>query len=256
VKIKLFLNVFVLILFQFIVIGTAKSQIIEITGQILNSTTKKPIPYANILNPQQGKTSVSDSAGFFHFTLLKTETLRISSIGYETRYVDFDGFNEDKQKIVILTLQEKNYELATVDIFKARWTDFKFEFSHIEPKVNKTQVNIQAWVLSLVDAQQLAAIVAAKSVGFAIPYVSKRERQLEKVKELEKQDAFDQIIAEKYNSDLVKKITGLDEEKVLKFMDFCSFDKASLLLSNDYDIVMKIKRMYELYKSSQGTNFN
>ncbi len=229
--------------------------VIEITGRLVNAHKFKPVPYANIINTKNGRITVSDSLGFFHFTLLKNDVLRISSIGYETRYLCFKDSIVYDSIISTIKLYKRIYALSEVDIYEARWEDFKFEFSHTELENDETRTRIEEWMHSIISIEELALITAAVSVGIPIPYKSKREKQLQRVKELKIIDAEEKIIDLKFNPEIVKIITGLEEDKIKDFMRFCKFDRKFLLRANDYDIITKIKTKFKMYNNRSNANF-
>jgi hypothetical protein len=254
----------ILILFVFLTSFKTYSQvynptdIIEITGRIVNQSNGHPVRFAQIVNLHRGTGVMSDSLGFFHFTLINTDFLRISSMGYYPQVISFADSLVDKMNIYNIALNERSYYLPEIDIFAQRWNEFKFDFARIPITVDKSKENVQQYILSLVDKEELAMIVASKSVGFELPLSSNRQKQLKKIAELEQKDAFDRIADERYNKTLVSKLTGLNGEELDNFIAYCDIDKAYILRSNDYDIILKINKMYDIYKKTKlnEVNFN
>jgi hypothetical protein len=178
-------------------------------------------------------------------------------MGYYPLVINFsDSTVFDPTAIYTVRLVERNYYLPVVDIFAARWNEFKFDFSRVPIKNEDSKNNIQLYILSLVDKEELAMIVASKSVGFELPFTSNRQKQLNKIAELEQKDALDQICEERYNKQLVARVTGLKGSELDNFVAYCDIDKAYILRSNDYDIILKINKMYDVYKSSKQVEFH
>lgn len=227
------------------------NEIIEITGQIINAEKLKPVSHVNIINTKNGKITVSDSLGFFHCTMLRRDILRISSIGYDLRYVCFMDSVINDSTINIIKIYEKIYALSKVDIFNARWEDFLFEFSHIGIEDNETQEKIYEWFYSIISPEELALITASVSVGFQIPYTSKREKQIEKVKEFLRKDAEIKEINSKFNPQIIEEVTGLKGDEIKDFVKFCNFEQKYLLRANDYDVITEIKNQFKIYKKQK-----
>jgi hypothetical protein len=55
-------------------------------------------------------------------------------------------------------------------------------------------------------------------------------------------------VNEKYNLDLVKRTTLLDDNKARELMKFCDIPNYFVLNSNDYDIILAIKNCYKDFK--------
>lgn len=224
-----------------------ESRIVEITGKILNKKDDKPIPHATIINIKKGKATSCDSLGYFHITMLADDLLRIYALGFERKYFSFKDTVINTSEIIIIKLEEKTYKLANVDIFDARWKDFEFEFIHTEIEKQETKDRIEKWFYTLIDPKELALITASVSMGIPINYKTKSDKQKIKVIELEKQDIENRIIESKYNPELVAELTGLNTTETIKFMRFCNFNREFLLSSNDYDIIIIIKKKFDLY---------
>jgi hypothetical protein len=76
---------------------TIKSQI---SGQIIDDLTKKPVPYANIYYPISSIGTSSDENGYFKIQDLTAEmsnfdSLAISCVGYQARKINIKSINEN-----------------------------------------------------------------------------------------------------------------------------------------------------------------
>lgn len=247
---------FVIIILNGNVFAQKENKIIEVAAKVIDGYTNAPVKYANILNIKKGKIVTCDSSGYFRFTILKSDILRVSAIGYTTNYLCFKDSVFDNNKVYKVLLNEKTYELSQIDIFDARWKDLEFELKHKTYETNEIQENLQNWFKANISIQELAMITAAASVGIPIPYTSKREKQLLKVTELEKRDYIEKVINTKFNVARIMKLTGLNEKKAVKFMNFCNFDKSFLFRANDYDIITQINQRLTMYLKTKKSRFN
>lgn len=237
---------------------TAKAQedtIIDITAKIINRDTGKPVAFATIVNIKKSTAVLSDTAGYFHFTILKSDILKISAIGYRTANIIFSDSTYSKTKIYRIPLIEKTYEIAKVDIYQARWKDFEYEFANIDIKKDETQERIKDWFQSIISTQDLALITSAAAIGIPIYFKSKSEKQREIVAEFEKKDQEDRIIEKKFNKQIVAQITGLKIDETEKFIIYCNFNRLFLLSANEYEIATEIKKRYNAYSKKSNINF-
>lgn len=88
---------FILPLLLFISYKISSQQTIK--GTLLDSASKKPIEFANLGIPGKGVGTVSDENGNFSVVVpdsLSSEKIKISMIGYRTRYVPAASFTESK----------------------------------------------------------------------------------------------------------------------------------------------------------------
>ncbi len=114
---RTYIYTFILLFFSLAI--TAQNNNKRISGQLLDKETKAPIVFASIYLKGQtiGTTSNEEGNFTFHFTSTEgTNTLVISSIGYESVQIDIDNFAPN-QKIF---LSSKIDELSEVTIIATK----------------------------------------------------------------------------------------------------------------------------------------
>ncbi len=114
---RTYIYTFILLFFSLAI--TAQNNNKRISGQLLDKETKAPIVFASIYLKGQtiGTTSNEEGNFTFHFTSIEgTNTLVISSIGYESVQIDVDNFAPN-QKIF---LSSKIDELSEVTIIATK----------------------------------------------------------------------------------------------------------------------------------------
>ncbi len=247
-------NIFIFIIFFCFtdLVASAQTEILEIHAQVL-SGFDKPISGANIINMKKRTAISANSQGIFFITIHKYDVLRISAIGYQEKYIDFKDSVIVPGKLIKIRLKQKLYNIATVNIFDARWEDFKFDFEQKGLEENPAKDKITERILSYIDPYELEARKTPMPAGFGISiplnFKSKQDKQRKKVTEYERRDALQKLVEEKYNKDIVSKITGLKNKELSDFIRFCQIDNKYILRSNDYDIIVRIKALYYVYKA-------
>lgn len=230
-------------------------EVLQITGRIIDGNSGRRIPNANIINLKKGTMTHSDTSGFFNLTLLRSDILRISALGYEQEYIAFADTSIIGEKIRIIKMIPKVYNIAAVDIYAARWKDFQFEFKNTELEEDPQQTNMQNWFYTVISEEELKMLSASASVGIPINYKSNRQKQLEKVRRLDRREYEYRIINHKYNSRLIKETVDIPDELVEDFMQFCNFNRAFILSSNKYDLIMEIKKRYKAFRKTLQPGF-
>ena len=80
---------------------------------------------------------------------------------------------------------------------------------------------------------------------------SKDAEDKKKYIELEKESKIKDKVRERYNKEIVKYITRLDEEEALELMEFCNFRDEYVLSIDDYNLFSEILLRFEAYKKSK-----
>ncbi len=221
-----------------------------VSGQILDKETKKPVPYALIVNVKKGNSTQSDTSGRFLITMTKSDSLRISCLGYKPVYWTLADKNPQSRHFnTVIYMERRYYELPAVDIFAVRWKTFVYQIAHTKVEKDETQEQLKVWVDKAISKEDLQALtVASRGVGFVIGGKTKYEKELAKIKKMEKYAEMEKRIEEKFNPQLVSTITGLQGKELEEFMDFLNFDRDFILRTPQYDLVIIIKQIYDEYK--------
>ena len=93
----------------------AQNEYFRIKGEIVSSDSLSPIPQAHILSELSHYGTTSDFDGFFSILIKEIDTLRISSVGFVTKYIhiNHDSINADSFRI---TLQRDTIILDEIDV--------------------------------------------------------------------------------------------------------------------------------------------
>jgi len=226
--------------------------VFELQGKIIDSNSKKPVPFAHIINAKKGQATVSDTAGYFKILMLRNDTIKISCVGYEVGYFWLiDNFDDKKQELTIL-LVPKIYNIKQINVYEERLKNFAYEFENTEIEQDKTKKRLETLIQNMIPQQEIMLIGAAsRGIGFPINYKTRRDKSLEKVEELKRQDELNKLAEQKFNKDLVKKITGLDGTQLDDFYTYCKFDRDFILQRNEYDLIIIVKELFDIYKEEK-----
>ncbi len=229
--------------------------VLQITARITDSQTGRHIPNASVTNLKKRVVIQTDTSGYFHLTLLRTDVLRISAVGYETEYIAFADTTITGSSIRNIKMMPKVYNLPDVDIYAARWNDFEFDFAHTEIPKDPQQGLIEDWFHTIVSEEELRMLAAAASAGIPINYTSDRQKQKEKVEALMRSEYQHDLVQLKYNSDFIMQTVDIKEDDVTDFMKFCNFSREFILSANKYDLIVAVKQKYNTYKKNIQPGF-
>lgn len=98
----------------FLVTITGLSQTLE--GKIIDSVTNQPIEYANITLMTKNKGVYANIDGKYNFDISKHlyDTLKVSSIGYNSKFIILDKFKSKKNIKLDISLSQKTTQLDEV----------------------------------------------------------------------------------------------------------------------------------------------
>ncbi len=213
-------------------------------GKIIGQD-KKPIAFAHVINVHRNYATISNAEGIFSIPAIIGDTLRISAIGFYTKYLPIKNIESDSTKHV-LTLISREYNLPTVNIYELRWQVFKSEFMEAESEEVATAQKISDWMAKLVSPEELKLIQqSTMKPGFVIDFTGKRRKSERKVARMEKKF---QIIAPKFNDKLITKLTGLKGKEIYPFLRYCNFSEDFLINASEYEIMEQILKFWKEYK--------
>lgn len=106
---KLLIQILFLLIVQF-----TYSQTLE--GKVLDSVTNQPIEYANITLMTKNKGVYANVDGKYNFDISKHlyDTLKVSSIGYNSKFIILDKFKSKKNIKLDISLSQKTTQLDEV----------------------------------------------------------------------------------------------------------------------------------------------
>jgi len=237
------------------VICSAQEKIYSVTGRLCD-TSGSPVQFAHVVNMKKRTACISNQEGVFRLLMMKTDTIKISCLGFETAGFTLQSLMMDEEEeksshadIGIIILKPKTFEHEVISVYAERWKAFVYEWSQIDPEEEPEYVDqIETWKSNLIDLNELKQITQAAN-GIGIPFGGDRKRKKAeaKINEDKRQTALDNEAAEKYNSKIVADITGMSIEEAEKFMLHFKLDRDFILRRNDYDLYMIIKQLYKEY---------
>lgn len=156
-----------------------------ISGLIINSETKDPIPYVNISYLKTNYGTSTDLNGNYEINISKTDTIFLSSIGYNSKKISLKKYSNFKNHSVNFYLEPSNEVIEEVIIStkKKKYTSIKkvgspkkglkikttlpfgYEFSNYIKNPYKKKGKIQTIIISL-NKQKKFDYLASYNIKF------------------------------------------------------------------------------------------
>ena len=232
--------------------STLCAQRIEYKSRVYDGINFAPIQGASIYNYNTKEYAFSDKNGTFIIHAQKNDTIIISKSIYK-QYIFIISKEEIMNQIEEYYLYYKAILLKAVDVraLNPSYEGFKRDIVNLQvPEL--MDIRLSEWEKMNIEYTEKGANVL-KNTKLASPITllynmfSKKAKSQRLYYELvQSQDEIDRL-PEKYNREIVSKITGLQGDEVLDFMMFCRFGYYDLIRWSDREIIRQIETKYYDY---------
>lgn len=225
---------------------------IKLSGKILEKEDGESVPYVHIINKNTKEGTTSDLSGDFSISISSSDTLIFSAVGFKDYIFTFSKTKiKSSNYFIKIALDYSTLQLAPVTIFAFKdEAAFKNDILNLDlPDSAKKIVIPGSFEGTPVPAKTkvylnhgLACNGCITSFLNVFNKAAKENKKLRKaVAELPRQ----REIYEKYNSEIVEKITGLKEGQLNEFMLFCEISVDYILMANEYEIASAVNGCYK-----------
>ncbi|MCG9879735.1 MAG: carboxypeptidase-like regulatory domain-containing protein [Bacteroidia bacterium] len=212
-------------------------------GYVLGSDTTNTIPLANILKKPGGERFISNRYGAFGIQVSEFDTLVFSVIGYQNfvlpvaKYVRNNATDPIRVRLKAATYRLKE---AEVNYNQKRRDSMARQAAVIlktSPLLNNYN-HYQSWV-----SGSTGSMVTDMFAGS-----NKKLQEYNKLQRLMELYHEQELVDERYTNDIIKRSTGLADDKIAEFKKYCNMPHYFILNSNDYDLVLAIRNCYQDFK--------
>ena len=235
-----------LVIFLFLAafrVSYSQDKKIEITGEIINSETKEPVPYVHVVNERLHLGTTSNTQGRFWITMEKQDTLLLSAIGFEKFAFTLKEEVTTDKLVVTIEMNTSTMELQPVKVFAYR-DEEALKRALIETKVplQEQQRGIQLPGFYYGPTKAVKPSAFGNPISFIASKFSREVKEQKKLKQYQQVYDYQEIIKAKYNQAVVMELTGLPEEKVEEFMEFCKLENSFLGPASEYEIAVAVNK--------------
>lgn len=213
----------------------------------------QPLPNTHIVNINQHLGTTTNKDGEFVIHAAKNDTIKITSIGYQTTVYIIPILN-DYTLNKTFTLAEDTVNLAEVVIYPYPSTlkALKREFIELEMEDDPPLIDLHLEMAGIIQGTPSTGITITGPIEMIYNKFSRHGKMQRKFERQTRQEQTRLLAAKIYNADLIKKITGLkDDDQVKEFMDFCKFEPQFIIYSTTYQLYTAINNCYEQFINKQ-----
>jgi len=201
----------------------------------LRDEMDQPIPNAIIINRSTKKGSFGKPSGSFELKCQRGDTLAITSLGFQTRYVTYTDSTYSENFKLKLYLETRTYMLSEVEVFAPR------DLEQIQEDILKLGYDEKDYMLSGINA-------AASPITFLYQQFSKVERSKRQVAYLENEDRKRELLKELFRLYVDYEIIALDDHQFDDFITYLNVSDEFLIQSSQYDFLVFVKDRFRDYK--------
>ncbi len=207
---------------------------ISVQGE-LRDEMDQPIPNAIIINRTTKMGSFGKPNGTFEVKCQRGDTLAITSLGFQTRYVTYiDSIFSSEFKLK-LYLDTRTYMMSEVEVFAPR------DLEQIQADIQKLGYNEKDYMISGINAVQ-------SPITFLYQQFSKKEQSKRKVAYLENEDRKRDLLKELFRLYVDYEIIALNDEQFDDFINYLNVSDEFLIQSSQYDFLVYVKDRFRDYK--------
>ena len=248
---SLFLTLLILFILNINLDGQER---IVFKGKIIDFITYQSLENACIHNLSSGLMAFSDNTGDFSLMIRPNDTLVISRVGYEMEiFALTDSMLEVKGR-VLLKLTMKSIMLRNVTIYAMKpYPLFIKDLTKTTPQQkidipNSELTPLEKASYDINNGNLLRGTPLASPISFLYEKFSRKEKVNRLYVSMLANQQEVMRVSQKYNPEIVSRITKLEGEQLDDFMLYCSFSYYTLVTSTDIEIEQMIASKFILYK--------
>jgi hypothetical protein len=226
-------------------------------GKIVDLVTYQPLENACIHNLSSGLMTFSNTAGDFSMLLTSHDTLAISRVGYEMDiFILTDSLRDTKGRVTIKLLM-KSIMLRNVTVYAAK--PYPLFIKDLVKATPQKKIDVPGMEIPTEERANYnrdnGNLLKGTPLASPITYLYDRFSRKAKIDRMYANLVSNQEevmrLAQKYNPEIVQRITKLEGEKLEEFMLYCSFTYYTLATSSDWEIEQMIAKKYFQYRQEK-----
>lgn len=218
-------------------------------GSIVSLDSAIVVPYANVINRTKHLGTVASAAGYFSLTADPGDEIVISSLGYQEKHIILTPAH--LSELQIIQMAEEIYSFDEVRVYRFNnYRSFKQDFMRELPAIDTTYYNVPPPLegYSSNRPEWGAGITLGSPLTALYNLLSREGQSIRRYMAILNGTDENVMIAQKFNGVVVRSLTGLEGESLLRFITYCNFSRNFLLYATQQEIRRAVLDRYELFK--------
>lgn len=244
--------------FLFLTAGLMSQAHQSIWFQVNNSSNGEAISYARIIDRTRNIQYITNESGYRELDIADSTLIKISAIGFHAFYI----LSNDIKDSIQVKLRPKIYELKefavspypTIKSFEKAFVEMELEETNILAD-NLLPIELmrpRKFIRTEYNTDEMLILNLGSPISSIYNMFSQRAKSTQKLKSLNYYDKQQSLYTKRYNKDLVRMLTGIqNEENLKKLMDFCDPSLSFILSATDYEIAIYTLDCYKRFQQSE-----
>ncbi len=229
--------------------ATVYAQQIVVRGAVFSIENNEIVPLVNILNQSTQQKYIGSRTGLFRATVSPGDSLQFTAIGYASLYYKAsDIIPENPDDTIKVYMRPTSYQLKDVTIIYSNRLRDSIAMAAAELLKTDPLLNNYDRVLNRNEGGIMSPLTA-----MYMEY-SKAGQDMKKFEEFVRHAEMLKQVNTRYNHRTIRHATGLDEEYVDDYILYCKLDRAFILNSSDYELILAMRKCAESFKAEKGIN--
>lgn len=232
-------------------------------GIVKNHLTNDGVAAAHVMNLTDSLATITSPEGAFKIPVHLGDSLIFSSIGYHHKALIVTERELSADYIEIKMIQ-RDYQLGEVEVnplgtkdqFRQKFMELEVDDGTIEIVGVKAPPKDRRTIPVTEDANEIKkAKYMLSPASFLYGNLSKDAKARQELHRLEREKERHRYNYQKFNDDVVAKITGYEGQVLHDFMDYCNFSESQIYGYSDYELTVAIlNKQRQFEQSGQRTD--
>ncbi|HNQ36838.1 MAG TPA: carboxypeptidase-like regulatory domain-containing protein [Prolixibacteraceae bacterium] len=220
--------------------------LVRVKAKLVSMGDSMPVPYANIVYPRHRTGTTTNASGFFSIEMLNVDSLIVSAMGYKSRTLKIPR-NYNETTTLTFFMQPVVYAIREVEV-----TGDKNRPNMEGIPVGKpSDVPVELRGDSYNEKPPVLAALF-NPLSYWQYYLSRKEKQKREVREAVALEKNWEMHSRNYNKEVVKMLTGLNDEEADDFMVWFNAQNVLPYTSTEYEVRAAVRHYFEEYRHING----
>jgi len=213
--------------------------LVRVKAKLVSMGDSMPVPYANIVYPRHRTGTTTNASGFFSIEMLNVDSLIVSAMGYKSRTLKIPR-NYNETTTLTFFMQPVVYDIREVEV-----TGDKNRPNMEGIPVGKpSDVPVELRGDSYNEKPPVLAALF-NPLSYWQYYLSRKEKQKREVREAVALEKNWEMHSRNYNKEVVKMLTGLNDEEADYFMVWFNAQNVLPYTSTEYEVRAAVRHYFE-----------
>lgn len=219
---------------------------VQLKGRVIDGQTREPVPYVHIYTQSLSHGTTTDEQGYFNIMINPKDTLVFSAVGFDKYLFSLKQEEIRSYYEVVIEMDFKSYQLEPVKVTAYKDIEsFKQDVLKLDIPTEKKNIELQLpGVMDYTFTGDEKMVIRGPITALYNKF-SKEARERRKLEAFKKQTGVQKIIDSKYNIEVVKNVTKLNEEGARRFMEWCRFEEEFLIKATEYELTVAMLKCLE-----------